>query len=358
MRHPVFSYMRWAKEHGAVHGIDLTASSAPPLPLPPVRDYESHRQHPTGDGDRLVEERIAARYGVPPDHVLFVPGSTMGNFLLVFLLLERDGPVAVEEPVYENLPGLVNLLRGTVVSLHRRPALRYRLDQEETRAALDCGARLVLLTDLHNPTGVHLADDELHAVRELAASHGATVLVDEVYRDFLEGPVSTAYRAEDPTVVVTSSFTKVYGLGALRAGWILCPPGLRRRAAELLDYLTVVPPTPVAAAVDATLDTIDERLAHARRSTMAGREAFARWLAGRTDVDCVLPDAGVVAFPRLDGIADTEPLCDWLRRERDTACVPGRFFGDPTRIRVAAGAPAERLTAGLAHLDEALPRFR
>jgi aspartate/methionine/tyrosine aminotransferase len=358
MRHPVFNYMRWAKEHSSVHAIDLTVSSAPPLPLPPIRDYEGHRQHPTGDGDRAVEERIAARYGVPPDHVLFVPGSTMGNFLLVFLLLERDAPVAAELPVYENLPGLVRLLGGSVISLRRHAALGYRMDRPEVLASLHCGARLILLTDLHNPSGAHLPDEDFESLRELATAHGATILVDEVYRDFLPGAVSTAYRAGDPSVVVTSSLTKVYGLGALRAGWILCPPDLRRRAAELLDWLTVVPPTPVAAAAEAAFDTIDERLAHARESTRGGHEAFSRWLAGRTDVSCVTPSAGVVAFPRLEGIADTEPLCDWLRRERDTAFVPGRFFGDPTRIRIAAGAPADRLTAGLESLDEALPRFR
>jgi hypothetical protein len=313
---------------------------------------------PTGDGDRVIEQRIAERYGVPRDHVLFVTGTTMANFLLAFLLVERDAPVAVEHPVYENLPGLVRLLGGNVLSLRRRPEHGYRLDMKEVEDALNCGVRLVMLTDLHNPSGVHLAEPDLAEMRRLATAHGARILLDEVYRDFLPGPVSTGYRAGDPTVMVTSSLTKVYGMGSVRAGWILCPPDLRARAAEIVDYISVLPPAPVAAAAEAAFDTIEERIAHARESTRAGREYFARWAAGRSDIDLVPPDAGVVAFPRLHGIRDTEPLCEYLRAERNTALVPGRFFGDPTRIRVAAGAAVEKLAEGLAHLAEALPRFR
>ena len=65
-----------------------------------------------------------------------------------------------------------------------------------------------------------------------------------------------------------------------------------------------------------------------------------------------------VAFPGFDGIADTTPLCRWLRAERETAVVPGRFFGDPSRIRLAAGTSAEVLGPGLERLAEGIERHR
>ena len=68
-------------------------------------------------------------------------------------------------------------------------------------------------------TGRSLATRDLDALRDLAARHDARVIVDEVYRDFLPGPVGTAYRADSPHVLTAASLTKVYGLGALRAGY-------------------------------------------------------------------------------------------------------------------------------------------
>ena len=45
-------------------------------------------------------------------------------------------------------------------------------------AALGSGARMVLLTDLHNPTGAHLADPEMEALRAVARRHGARIVLD------------------------------------------------------------------------------------------------------------------------------------------------------------------------------------
>ena len=66
------------------------------------------------------------------------------------------------------------------------------------------------------------------------------------------------------------------------------------------------------------------------------------------------PDTGVVAFPRLLGHEDTEPLCERLRTDFDTGIVPGRFFGDPTRVRLAFGVEHEALAAALTALGRAL----
>jgi hypothetical protein len=282
----------------------------------------------------------------------------MGNFLLAWALLTRGAPVAVEDPVYENMPALVDLLGAGLIHLPRRPESGYRVEPGLVEAALAAGARLIILTDLHNPTGVHLRDDDLEAIRALAARHGARILLDEVYRDFLPGRPGTAYRPDDPTVVVTSSLTKVYGLGSLRAGWVLCPPALRTRIAEVVDYLTVLPPAAAATGAEMAWADIDARQDRARAATLPGREVFARWVESRPDVDCVLPDAGVTAFPRLRDITDTTALCEWLRTERETALVPGCFFGDPTRVRLSAGAPPDVLEPGLRRLEEAIGRFR
>ncbi|MHC4473703.1 MAG: pyridoxal phosphate-dependent aminotransferase, partial [Planctomycetota bacterium] len=229
MEIPVFRYMRWAKTHAGCCTHDLTVSGVPSPELPPLPRPAVNRQTPVGDGDPACERLVAERYGVPPEHVLFVPGTTMGNFLLPYVLMERGDRVLVEDPAYENLPGVVRLLGGEISPLPRRPEDDYRIDLERFEEGLAAGAKLVLLTDLHNPTGVHLADGQADAIREAARRHGARIVLDEVYRDYLEGPPGTAYRPDDPTLLVASSLTKVYGMGPLRTGWVLCPPDVRAK---------------------------------------------------------------------------------------------------------------------------------
>jgi aspartate/methionine/tyrosine aminotransferase len=357
MHFPEFRYMRWAKTHSGVHRYDLTLSAAPGRPLDPVEHPELPRQTPTGDGDRVNEGLIAERYGVPAGHVLFVPGSTLGNYLLASVLVRPGDRVLVEEPAYENLPGLVRVLGATPVPLARRADLGYLPDPAEIEAAFRSGILLLILTDLHNPTGTPMPADLLREIAGIARTHGARILMDEVYRDFLPGAPGTAYQIDPKVIVVASSLTKVYGMGAMRAGWILCPPDLRSEAACLLDYLTVLPPAPVAYAAEQVLREIAIRRDAARDYVARGGAVFNRFLAAREDVRCRQHQAGVVAFPAFRGIADTAKLVAWLRNEHSVAVVPGAFFGDRTRIRLAAGAAPEVLEPALEILARAVDRF-
>ena len=71
------------------------------------------------------------------------------------------------------------------------------------------------------------------------------LLIDEVYRDFRPGALGTA-RTLGENVVILSSFTKVYGLGNLRAGWILGPRELVGRLRAMMDVMESIGPTPAA----------------------------------------------------------------------------------------------------------------
>jgi len=353
-----FTYMHWAKDHAGACRYDLASSGVPSAPLPPIENPAANRAIPVGDGDPVLEAMIAKRYGTPADHVLFLPGSTLGNYVLLSVLLEPGDRVLVETPAYENLPGLVRLLGGEVVPLARRPEAGWGIDPAEVEAALAEGVRTVFLTDLHNPSGARLSTDTIESIRRSAAHHGARVLLDEVYTEFVEDAPFTSYRDDDPAILVTSSLTKVYGLGALRTGWILCTPELRERACRLIDYLTVLPPSATAAAAEEVLTNLptyrERSLGFARQS----QDHLEAWAGERGDVHYATPAGGLIAFPRFDGVPDTTPLCEWLRTERDTLVVPGRFFGDASRVRVAPLGDPDDAAEALRRLGEGIDRFR
>ena len=83
----------------------------------------------------------------------------------------------------------------------------------------------MILSNLHNPSGVAMGRETLLEVTELAARVGAVVLVDEVYLDYCfsteaDGPILPACLVA-PNGISWSSTTKCFGFSALRAGWIV-----------------------------------------------------------------------------------------------------------------------------------------
>jgi aspartate/methionine/tyrosine aminotransferase len=62
----------------------------------------------------------------------------------------------------------------------------------------------------------------------------------------------------------------------------------------------------------------------------------------------------VTAFPRLNGLEDTEPLCHHLAERHRILLVPGSCFGAPAHVRLGFGGASEDLLRGLGHLSEAL----
>src|SRR3546814_4174172 len=85
---------------------------------------------------------------------------------------------------------------------------------------------LVIITNLHNPSGAYADEATLREVGELAARVGARVLVDEVYLDSAFDRSSRSAIHLGDHFICTSSLTKVYGLSGLRCGWIFAAPPL------------------------------------------------------------------------------------------------------------------------------------
>src|SRR5678816_3816212 len=108
-------------------------------------------------------------------------------------------------------------------------------DSAEIEQLVTERTRLIVLTNLHNPSGVLTDDDTLIKIGDIARRAGAYVLVNEVYLEtlFEESP-RTSFLLGD-NFVVTSSLTKAFGLSGLRCGWILAEPELAKQMWQLND---------------------------------------------------------------------------------------------------------------------------
>src|SRR5262249_33938648 len=130
---------------------------------------------------------------------------------------------------------------GAVVKrFARREENGYAVDPAEVRRAITPKTKLIVVTNLHNPSSVLTPDSTL---RELGAL-GPTVLVDEGYRAAVyENTPATAFHL-GLNFVITSSLTKIYGVSGLRCGWILAQPDQARAMWRLNDLFAATPAHP------------------------------------------------------------------------------------------------------------------
>lgn len=346
----VFDYMQWARSQQGRYRHDLSVSgmAAPDLA------WDTRALSLDGIDDALraqAKQAIAAEYGVAPDQVVLAAGTSEANFLVALMLLRPGDALLVENPCYQVLARVAGVVGSQAYVFERGPEQRFAIDLESIRRAWRKNVKLIAITSPHNPSGFAADPDTLRELAEWLERHDAYALVDEVYRDFAPDPAPVA-QAIHPRLISTASLSKVYGLGALRAGWALMPPSLVRRAEQLYDFLAVNPaaiPWRLALQAWPSLPALRTR---AQTRARDNRAELAAWLARGQKLKGELPPHGIVAFlaaPRTDTLEFHEEL----RERANVLITPGDYFGAPGWVRLAYGSPPERFREALTALEAA-----
>ncbi len=350
-------YLRWAKTAPAAR-FNLTSSGVPYLPLSdlPVRLDELELSGTGAYGYEPLQRAIAGRYGVDPASCVAALGASMANHLAMAAVLRPGDEVLIEHPTYEPLIATARYLGAEVRSFPRRADAGFRLDPAEVERHLTPRTRLVVITNLHNPSSALADDATLAEVGALARRAGARVLVDEVYLDALFEPAPrTAYLLGDE-FIAASSLTKVYGLNGLRCGWVFAEPALAERMWRLTELFNNIGIHVAERLSLLALESLDAIAARSRALLAANAGLLNAFLHSRDDLRAPAHTAGTVSFPKVHG--DAARLCELARTRYETAVVPGAFFGAPEHIRIGLGVDTPTFRAGLERLGAALDALR
>ncbi len=354
----VSRYMAWAKLHsGARFNLAVSGVVDYPLAELPVTlaDLEIGGTGPYGY--QPLMERLAAKAGVPEECVVYTLGTSMANYVALTALVHRGDEVLVERPTYDPLLTILDHLGANVRRFERRAEKGFQLGLGELERRLTPETRLVVLCNLHNPSGALSDDATMAQVGEMAASVGARVLVDEVY---LETLFDQSWRSAfhlGSNFVVTSSLTKAYGLSGIRCGWILAQPELVQRMWQVIDFTYASPVHPAERLAVIALDNLGRIRDRARTLLDTNRALVNHFLATHPELDCEPSCFGTTVFPRLRTGSSAEFVA--LLRERfETSVVPGDFFEQPQHVRIGFCGPTDTVRGGLERLDAALEVFR
>ena len=312
-------------------------------------------------GNPFVVEQLMNRYRVDADRLLCTTGATGALSLIYRALLKPGDRVLIETPAFDLFDTIARSY-GHGVDHFRRSGARFTIDPEEVAARIGPDTKLIVLSDLHNPSGMRTDPAVIAEIGRIAAARGVTVVVDEVYRDYADDAAAATPSVHlSPSIVTISSLTKIYGLSTLRCGWIVAAPEVMRTIRALNDEVEFGVSNLAHAVAAMVLERRNRFDAYSAGIVRRGRpviEAYhAHWRANGL-VDGELPDFGCIAFPRLIGIDDTDAFSDWIAARGAVVVAPGSYFGAPGHVRIGFGLEPTALEYGLQALTDGMKTYR
>jgi len=357
MRHRYSDYMHWSKTQGRAR-FNLATSGVAAFPLQelPVDLEELEINGENSYGYEPLQAAIAKHHSVDPECVVEAAGTSMANHLAMAAVIESGDEVLIEHPVYGPILDVAQYLQANVKRFPRTEENGWAVDPEAIRRCVTPKTRLIVITNLHNPTSVLTRDSVLREIGDIARSVGALVLVDEVYLDAVyEETPRTSFHI-GPEFVVTSSLTKVYGISGLRCGWILARPDLAWKMQRLNDLYSATPVYPgelLSVVAFKHLSLLRDR---ARRIVEVDRRLLRDFLGQQSALSAVWTDWGTTSFVRLSRHRDSnaDVFLERLRAQFETSAVPGRFFEMPDHFRIGMGVNTEMFAEGLSRIGHTL----
>jgi aspartate/methionine/tyrosine aminotransferase len=308
-------------------------------------------------GNPETAELLAQRYRVQPENVFISSEGASGqNARIIRLLGERSGKkkeAIVEYPTYEPILRQAQEHFPKVKRLERKPEESYKLDPDELRKTASQKTGLLVLTNPHAPSGAVSTSNELKEVCEVANELNFFVMCDEIYAEFNRNTVPSIFSADPEHSVVTTSFTKAYGMGGLKLGTALADK-------ELVDKLYVDVSNTVGNSPNLVQIAATELLTRGKENMERHKE---KWAKVKDETEKLLEQTGLEYFPNKISVTywvklPIEDTYKWINEhaipKHSLAPVPGAFFLFKNEYE---HAESEMIRLGLGNIDPARPNL-
>jgi histidinol-phosphate aminotransferase len=292
---------------------------------------EGLHRYPDGAGFHL-KSALSEKFGLRPEQITLGNGSNDVLELIGRSFLGRGDEVIFSQHAFAVYPLVTLACSATPVEV---PAQLFGHDLAAMADAITERTRLIFIANPNNPTGTWF---HRHALEAFMARVPDTVLVvlDEAYVEYVEEegyPNGFDYLDRYPNLIVTRTFSKIYGLASLRAGYAVANPQITNvlnRVRQPFNVNAVA----LAAAQAALHD--ENYIEDSKSENAAGLGQIAEGLAA-LNLHAIPSVANFIAF---DCGRPAQPLYDALLRE-GVIVRPIASYGMPDHLRVSIGLAAE-----------------
>lgn len=312
-----------------------------------------------------IAYRHAADFGTSyaPSEIIATAGGKQAIFNAICSIINPGDEVILPVPYWVTFYDVINYAAGKAVFVETKEEDNFNLTAEMVERAITPRTRLVIVNSPSNPSGAVVPATEFEKILEVTARHGAWLMSDECYCQFLyeDKPFSIGSipGAKDHLILV-GSLSKTYAMTGWRVGFAMAPAPLVSAMTKLQSHSTSNPSSVAQkAAVEALTgqqESVFEMLGEYRRR----RDFVVEKLRDISGVTCTLPGGAFYAYPNVAAFVDAgehrhrksaaatpNDLAKRLLREAGVVVVPGEAFGTQHHLRLSYANSLENIGEGL-----------
>jgi histidinol-phosphate aminotransferase len=162
-------------------------------------------------------ERVAEYAQVKKDQVMITNGSDQGIDLIFRTFTQFNDEIIIPSPSFAMFFQCANAIGNRVIMPAYRPD-DFSFPYEAVLDAITPETKLIVLCNPNNPTGTPISPEQIENI--LRKAPNSIVYVDEAYYEF-SGITAVPLIQKYPNIIITRTFSKAFGLAALRVGYVL-----------------------------------------------------------------------------------------------------------------------------------------
>ncbi len=311
-------------------------------------------------GKPELRELIASPHQtISADDVLITAGAVAALFIAATALLDKNDHLIVIRPNYATNIETPKAIGCQIDFCDLSFEKGFEMDIQLIASLIKPNTRYISITTPHNPTGTVISEHTLQQLIELAEKHNCYLLVDETYRDLTFGAMLPLAASLSDKVISVSSVSKAFGLPGIRIGWLITKNKKLQEiflaAKEQIFLCNSVVDEEIA------FQFLKHKVQHMpaiEQKLKTNFEVLKNWMQQQPHLEWVVPQAGVICFPRLKKSVqiDIDAFYHTLYHSYKTLVGPGHWFDmDKRYMRIGYGWPTTgALKKGLENISSAL----
>ncbi len=251
---------------------DLVAISMNENPLGPAQSALEAICKTASVSNRYHGEMIQATvstaidlFGMKHGYVALFPGAAGALNLALMSNIGPDRPLVYADPSYEQGPSVANVVGAPKFPV--KLTAKYAYDVRAMVAASP-KAGVYYIVNPNNPTGTMTPKEDIVWLLKNKPA-GSVVIVDEAYHHFSNAESCIDLVAADQDIIVTRTFSKIYGMAGMRAGLVFARPEYFQKFRSIAPYAPSLASVSIATAAAAQAVLLDEDLVPLRRKINA-----------------------------------------------------------------------------------------
>jgi len=193
-----------------------------------VKAFDHGCRYPYAYSDKLAI-KLAKKHGVDPESIIITGGSTEGLKITGLTFTQGGGEIIAGQPTFLAMMDFAEQWGAKISWVPVDKNKGY--DLNSIKDQINTNTKLVFLCNPNNPTGTVIPKNSLKDFCK-NASKKTIIFSDEAYYDFIQEadyPSMDTLVREGANVIVSKTFSKVYGLAGLRIGYLIAPPHLAKQ---------------------------------------------------------------------------------------------------------------------------------